>query len=78
MVRSELMGKLTSKRQVTIPKSVCDELGLEAGDMLDIFARGGVAHIVKVNNDAFGLWKSNKKTDEGLTYQEKLRDDFED
>ena len=46
------MHKLTRKRQVTIPKAVCDELGLEPGNMVEIFARDGVAHLVRMNNES--------------------------
>ena len=42
------MHKLTSKRQVTIPQSVCSKLGLEAGDYIQVFERDGVAHLVKM------------------------------
>ncbi len=44
------MHKMTSKRQVTIPKSVCTALGLEPGDMIEVFARDGVAHLVRMSN----------------------------
>ena len=44
------MHRLTSKRQVTIPKTVCSQLGLEPGDMVEVFARDGVAHLVRMNN----------------------------
>ena len=41
------MHKLTRKRQVTVPKKVCDALGLAPGDYVEIFERDGVAHLVK-------------------------------
>lgn len=31
--------KLTSKRQATFPKSLCDELNIEAGDTLEVVRR---------------------------------------
>lgn len=43
------MHKLTQKRQVTVPKMVCNELGLQPGDMVEIFARDGVAHLVRMS-----------------------------
>ncbi len=46
------MHKLTRKRQVTIPKAVCTELGLEPGNMVEIFARDGVAHLVRMSNES--------------------------
>jgi len=44
------MHKLTSKRQVTLPQSVCNAMALQPGDYVEVFAREGVAHIVKMNS----------------------------
>lgn len=43
------MHKLTSKRQVTLPQAVCNAIALQPGDYVEVFARDGVAHIVKMN-----------------------------
>jgi len=45
------MHKITKKRQITLPQSVCQAIGLQAGDYVEVFARDGVAHIVKMNAD---------------------------
>lgn len=45
------MHKVTSKRQVTLPLSVCNAIALKPGDYVEVFARDGVAHIVKMNSD---------------------------
>jgi AbrB family looped-hinge helix DNA binding protein len=45
------MHKLTSKRQVTLPQAVCNAIALQPGDYVEVFARDGVAHIVKMNSD---------------------------
>ena len=45
------MHKITSKRQVTLPQAVCNALALKPGDYVEVFARDGVAHIVKMNSD---------------------------
>ncbi|MFK0571891.1 AbrB/MazE/SpoVT family DNA-binding domain-containing protein [Endozoicomonas sp.] len=45
------MHKLTAKRQVTIPQSVCNKLGLEPGDFIQVFERDGIAHLVKISSD---------------------------
>ena len=47
----KLMHKITSKRQVTIPKTVCQALSLTPGDYVEIFERDGIAHIVKMSNE---------------------------
>ena len=53
------MHKLTRKRQVTIPKSVCNQLGLEPGNMVEIFARDGVAHLVRMSDKSLAGRFSN-------------------
>ncbi|WP_422139889.1 AbrB/MazE/SpoVT family DNA-binding domain-containing protein [Endozoicomonas sp. ALC020] len=45
------MHKLTAKRQVTIPQSICQKLGLKPGDFIQVFELDGVAHLVKMNSD---------------------------
>jgi AbrB family looped-hinge helix DNA binding protein len=59
------MPKLTGKRQVTVPQSVCEAMGLKPGDYVEIFEHNGVAHIVKMNNKSLAgqfahLAKGNK------------------
>ncbi len=44
------MHKLTIKRQVTLPQAVCNAIALQPGDFVEVFARDGVAHIVKINS----------------------------
>jgi antitoxin PrlF len=47
---------LTSKGQVTIPKTVRDLLGLEAGDQLDFVLEDGTRVVLRPGNrDARGL-----------------------
>jgi bifunctional DNA-binding transcriptional regulator/antitoxin component of YhaV-PrlF toxin-antitoxin module len=43
--------KLTTKRQVTLPQTVCQAIALQPGDYVEVFARDGVAHIVKMKSD---------------------------
>jgi AbrB family looped-hinge helix DNA binding protein len=45
------MHKITAKRQVTLPQDVCKAMALQPGDYVEVFARDGVAHIVKMNSD---------------------------
>jgi bifunctional DNA-binding transcriptional regulator/antitoxin component of YhaV-PrlF toxin-antitoxin module len=46
------MHKVTTKRQVTLPQAVCNAMALQPGDFVEVFARDGVAHIVKMNSDS--------------------------
>jgi AbrB family looped-hinge helix DNA binding protein len=45
------MHKITTKRQVTLPQAVCNAMALHPGDYVEVFARDGVAHIVKMSSD---------------------------
>lgn len=45
------MHKLTVKRQVTLPLTVCNAVDLLPGDYVEVFARDGVAHVVKMKSD---------------------------
>ncbi|MDP2180214.1 AbrB/MazE/SpoVT family DNA-binding domain-containing protein [Methylicorpusculum sp.] len=45
------MHKITTKRQVTLPQAVCHAMALQPGDYVEVFARDGVAHIVKMNSE---------------------------
>ena len=45
------MHKITTKRQVTLPQAVCQAVNLQPGDYVEVFARDGVAHIVKMNTE---------------------------
>ena len=61
-----VMHKLTSKRQVTIPKAICGQLGLEPGDSVEIFARDGVAHLIRMSDESlagkFAKFTHGRKT----------------
>lgn len=43
------MHKVTAKRQITLPQTVCQAMGLAPGDYVEVFERDGVAHIVKMS-----------------------------
>jgi len=36
---------------VTLPQAVCNAMALQPVDYVDVFARDGVAHIIKMNSD---------------------------
>ncbi|WP_367184281.1 AbrB/MazE/SpoVT family DNA-binding domain-containing protein [Acidiferrobacter sp.] len=46
------MPLLSPKRQITIPKDVCDRLHVEPGDELDIFEHEGHVTLVKKRKGA--------------------------
>jgi len=68
------MPKVSSKRQITLPASQCDQLGIKPGDEVEIFTAGGRLTIVKkVKGAAKGLLQ-HVKGDPSVTDQESLED----
>ena len=58
-----MKAKLTSKGQVTVPKSCRDKLGLKTGTMLDFEAVNGV---LIARQDVFDKWRGRGKLPAGL------------
>ena len=57
-----MQAKLTSKGQVTVPKSCRDKLGLKTGTVLDFEAVDGVLVARKVQTeDPFQKWRGRGK-----------------
>lgn len=42
-----VMHKLSSKRQITLPKVLCDQLSIDPGDFVEIFEHNGRITVVK-------------------------------
>lgn len=81
--------KISSKRQVSIPKQIMEALGLKPGDEVEFRVKGGKAHIIpiktiKVPRDQAWFWtpewqEKEKKADlELATGQYKDFDQLED
>lgn len=56
------MGKVTSKLQLTVPKTIADQFGIRPGDNLEWFPAGEAIRIVP----------SRAKSAEGLSREERL------
>lgn len=68
------MPKVSSKRQITLPASQCDQLGIKPGDDIETFVANGRLTIVrKVEGAAQGLLR-HVKGDPSVTDQESLED----
>ena len=39
---SSYVGRVGQRRQVVLPKPLCDEIGLEEGDFVEVSAQGGL------------------------------------
>ena len=68
-----MKAKLTSKGQVTVPKSCRDQLGLKTGALLDFEVVDGVLIVRKVQTeDVFHKWRGRGKLPEGLSVDDYL------
>ena len=68
------MPKVSSKRQITLPASQCDQLGIKPGDDVEIFVSDGRLTIIrKVEGAAQNLLR-HVKGDPSITDQESLED----
>jgi AbrB family looped-hinge helix DNA binding protein len=66
------MHKVTTKRQVTLPQAVCNAMALQPGDYVEVFARDGVAHIVKMNSDSLAGKYSYLLKDKAFPFAEEM------
>ena len=71
------MHKLTSKRQVTLPKAICDSLNLNPGDYVEAFERDGIAYLVKIEDKhlagAFADLAQSKKIPAAKIIKQKIK-----
>ena len=56
------MGKVTSKLQLTVPKTIADQFGIRPGDTLEWFPAGEVIRIVpsRAHKSAEGLGREER------------------
>ena len=68
-----MKATLSSKGQVTIPKSCRDHLGLETGTVLDFETMDGALIVRKVQTeDVFRKWRGRGKLPGGLSVDDYL------
>ena len=68
------MPKVSRKRQITLPASQCDQLGIKPGDYIETFVAGGRLTIVKKVEGAARNLLRHVKGDPSVTDQESLED----
>lgn len=67
------MPTVSAKRQVTLPKELCDRLGVSPGDEVDILEHDGrITVLKKVHGASAGVLKHVKAND-SYTDEESLR-----
>lgn len=60
-------AKITSKRQITVPKDVCQELGVDVGDELEFVRDRGVVSVRRrFDPKALDKWRGYLKNDPKL------------
>ena len=68
------MPKVSRKRQITLPASQCDQLGIKPGDYIETFVADGRLTIVKKVEGAAQSLLRHVKGDLSITDQESLED----
>ena len=68
------MPVLSPKRQITVPKDLCDRLRIHAGDELDIFEHEGRVTLIKKRKGASDGVLRNLKGERSFSDEESLMD----
>jgi AbrB family looped-hinge helix DNA binding protein len=71
------MPKVSAKRQITLPISGCEELGISAGDEVEILRYGNQFNIIKKKaGSAAGILKGSK-VNQTVSEEQSLQSNFE-
>lgn len=68
------MHKVSAKRQVTIPKELCEKAGIEPGNLVEIFEYEGRVTVIKKQLGASAGVLKNLKGDVAVNDEESLQD----
>lgn len=68
------MHKLSSKRQVTLPKELCGKVGIAPGDMVEIFEYEGRITVIKQEVGASAGVLKHLKGNPAISDDESLQD----
>jgi AbrB family looped-hinge helix DNA binding protein len=75
--RGPAMPIISAKRQITLPKELCDQLGINPGDEVDILECGGkITVLKKVKGASAGILRG-RKIHAQLTDKESLQSEIE-
>ncbi len=66
------MPKVSAKRQITLPVSQCESVGIQPGDEVESFVADGQITIVKKSKGAAKGLLRNVQPDQTMTDQESL------
>ncbi len=71
------MPRVSSKRQITLPVSGCDELGIQAGDEVEILRHGNQFNIIKKEVGAASGLLKRTKTNKTVSEKQSRQSHFE-
>ena len=71
------MHKVSAKRQVTIPKDLCDKAEIHPGDMVEIFEYDGRVTVIKKQLGASSGVLKHLKGDRSISDDRSLQDALE-
>jgi AbrB family looped-hinge helix DNA binding protein len=71
------MPTISAKRQITLPKELCDRLGVNPGDKVDILEHNRKITVLKKVKDASAGVLRGKKVDAHFTDEESLQSELE-
>lgn len=70
------MPKVSAKRQITLPMSGCDELGISPGDDVEILRHGNQFNIIKKEVGAAAGFLKNTKADKSVSDEQSRNGTF--
>jgi bifunctional DNA-binding transcriptional regulator/antitoxin component of YhaV-PrlF toxin-antitoxin module len=70
------MPRVSAKRQITLPVSGCEELGIHAGDEVEILRHGNQFNIIKKEIGAAAGLLKNTKANKSVSDERSLQDHF--
>ena len=71
------MPKVSTKRQVTIPKELCEKANIRPGDLVEIFEYEGKVTVIKKQPGISSGVLKHLKGDSGMTDEDSLADALE-
>jgi AbrB family looped-hinge helix DNA binding protein len=71
------MPKVSSKRQITLPVTGCEELDIKPGDEVEIFRYGNQFNIVKREPGAAAAMLRGTRANKGVSERESLKSNLE-
>ena len=69
-----MMHKLSSKRQITLPKALCDQLSIDSGDFVEIFEHNGRITVIKKQRGSSKGSLRHLKAKSGISDDESIQD----